>query len=425
MLDIRYILENKTRVEKDARNKNIPIDIEMVCSLYEEWRTVRQELEQEQQLRNQLAKQSKSPEEATRKKAIETGKQIKQKIQALQGKESELHHNWNEALKRVPNIIDPAVPIGKGEEDNTVIAHRGDKKNFSFSPKNHLQLMQERDLIDFDAGTKTSGTKFYFLKNQAVILELALIRYALDIAQTYGYSLYQTPDLAKQDIVESLGYSPRSDSPDIYRIEQEDLCLVGTAEITLGGYFADSILSHEQLPIRMVGLSHCFRKEAGAAGKYSRGLYRVHQFTKVELFSFTDEHSSDDELERLRSIEESLFQGLEIPFRVVEACTGELSAPTYKKYDLEAWMPGRDPHGAWGEITSTSNCRDFQSRRLKIRYRNGGESKSTTFVHTLNGTAVATSRAMIALIENHQQEDGSIVIPKALQPYTGFTSIPA
>jgi len=255
-----------------------------------------------------------------------------------------------------------------------------------------------------------------------VLLELALERFAFDLLIAEGFTPLVTPDLARDEVLEGIGFIPRGESSQVYSIENSNLSLVATAEITVGGFHKDEILDAEALPLKYVALSHCFRTEAGAHGRATRGLYRVHQFSKVEMFAFTLPEQSDQMLEYLRSIEERIYQKLEIPYRVVDTCTGELGAPAYRKYDLEAWMPGRGENGAYGEITSTSNCTDYQARRLNIRFKRPGK-KGTEFVHTLNGTAIAISRTLIALLENHQQADGSVLIPAALRPYTGFDRI--
>ena len=260
-----------------------------------------------------------------------------------------------------------------------------------------------------------AGQKWYFLKNEAVLLELALQRYAIDVLRAENFTLYATPDVARPEIVEGTGFDPRGEETQIYSLANADLCLIGTAEITLGGLHADSIL--EELPLRLAGVSHCFRTEAGAAGRESKGLYRVHQFTKVEMFAFTRPEDSEAMHAELLALEERIFQGLEIPYRVIDTATGDLGAPAYRKFDVEAWMPGRGEGGDWGEITSTSNCTDYQARRLRIRFR---RDKKAELVHTLNGTAVAIPRTLVALLENHQRPDGSVAIPKALQPYLGL-----
>ena len=286
------------------------------------------------------------------------------------------------------------------------------------------QLTQDTEaleLVDFASGAKVTGPKFYYLKNDAVLLDLALQHFALGVARKHGFTLHTTPDLAREEILRGLGFNPRGESTQIYSIADTDLCLVGTAEITLGGMLADTILEEEQLPLLLAGVSHCFRTEAGSAGQESRGLYRVHQFTKVELFAFVSAEDDASELmhARLLAIEEEIFQALGIPYRVLDIASGDLGGPAYRKFDLEAWMPGR---GAYGEITSTSNCTDYQARRLKIRYRPAapdGSKQKPRHVHMLNGTAVACSRALVAILENYQQADGTVVVPEVLRPIVG------
>jgi seryl-tRNA synthetase len=320
----------------------------------------------------------------------------------------------------------PDAPKGKEDKDNLEVNRVGKPSQFDFDPADHVKLGQDLDIIDFDAGTKVSGTKFYYLKNEGVFLELGLVRYALDILQKRGFTPFITPDVAREEILEGIGFNPRGEESNVYTLEGEDACLVGTAEITLGGYYSNTVIPKEKLPLRLAGLSHCFRREAGAAGQFSKGLYRVHQFTKLEMFVYCLPEDSGKLHEELRSIEEEIFSGLGIPFRVVDTCTGDLGAPAYRKWDLEAWMPGRatppSPSGGeWGEVTSTSNCTDYQARRLNIKYKD--DDGKNNFVHMLNGTAIAVSRGIIAILENFQQADGSVKIPAALIPYCGFDQI--
>jgi seryl-tRNA synthetase len=230
-----------------------------------------------------------------------------------------------------------------------------------------------------------------------------------------------TPDVARPEVVRGLGFNPRGEESQIYNIEGHELCLIGTSEITLGGLYAEHIFDEAELPLRLAGISHCFRTEAGAHGRESRGLYRVHQFTKTEMFVFCRPEDSEEQHAELRAIEEKIFDALEVPYRVIDVAAGDLGAPAYRKFDLEAWMPGRGEGGDWGEITSTSNCTDYQARRLRIRFRrdDGKGKKKNELVHTLNGTAISNARAIISLLENHQQADGTVSIPKALQPYMG------
>ncbi len=322
----------------------------------------------------------------------------------------------------IPNMAHPDVPMGSSEEHNRELRVVGVVPVFGFEPRDHLALAEQHDLLDFESGAKVAGQKFYFLKNELVLLEQALVRYALERLRTRGFTLFQTPDLARTEVADGLGFNPRGEESNIYSLDGHDLVLIGTAEIPLGGLHMDEILDAENLPLRYCGLSHCFRVEAGAAGRAGRGLYRVHQFTKVEMFLFAHPDESEALHEELLAIEEEIFSGLEIPFRVVDVCAGDLGAPAYRKYDLEAWMPGRGEGGAWGEITSTSNCTDYQARRLNVRFRDP-RTKKTRFVHMLNGTAISCSRALLTLMEIHQREDGSIEIPEVLRPYTGFDRI--
>ena len=273
-------------------------------------------------------------------------------------------------------------------------------------------------MFDFATNSVTTGNGFYFLKNEAVLLELALQRYVLGILMAEGFVPTVTPDLARDEIISGIGFIPRGPETQIYSIENSDLSLVATAEITLGGMYSGHTFDRAELPLKLCGISHCFRTEAGAAGRASRGLYRVHQFTKVEMFGFTTPDESEATLNQFRELECAIFDGLGIPFRVVDTSTGDLGGPAYRKFDLEAWMPGRGENGEYGEVTSTSNCTDYQARRLNTRFKVKGE-KGTNFVHTLNGTAVAISRAMIAVVENYQQEDGSIDVPEVLKAWVG------
>jgi len=421
MLDLKFIKENLDAVKANIAARNMTADADKAVQLYDQRNDLLAKIEDLRQQRNQNAakmKQKLSPEE--RQTFIDEGKALKEAIANEEETLNALEGELQTAARGIPNMAHPEAPIGKEDKDNTEIKRIGTIPSFDFTPKDHVQLGESLDIIDFETGTKVSGTKFYYLKNEGALLEMALSRFAMDKLRNKGFTLTITPDIAKEEILEGIGFNPRGAESNIYPLEGTGTCLVGTAEITLGGYYSDQIVDLSQGPIRLAGLSHCFRREAGAAGQYSKGLYRVHQFSKVEMFVLCKPEESDAIHEELREIEEEIFSDLEIPFRVVDTCTGDLGAPAYRKYDLEAWMPGRGESGDWGEITSTSNCTDYQSRRLKVRYK---EDKKTRFVHMLNGTAIAISRAIISLMENCQNSDGSISIPKKLQPYTGFDKI--
>lgn len=399
----------------------VEADAQAVASLYSKRNELVTSLQLLQQKRNVNAAAMKGADAAGRETLVEEGKKLKDEITAAEAELAVVEKDLLAQAKKIPNMAHPEAPVGREDKDNLEVKRVGQPTKFNFEPADHVKLGQDLDIVDFDAGTKVSGTKFYYLKNEGVYLELGLVRYALDILQKKGFTPFITPDIAREEILEGIGFNPRGPESNVYMLEGEGSCLVGTAEITLGGYYAGTILAKEQLPLRMAGLSHCFRREAGSAGQFSKGLYRVHQFTKLEMFAYCVPEESDRLHEELRLIEEEIFAGLDIPFRVVDTCTGDLGAPAYRKWDLEAWMPGRGNTGDWGEITSTSNCTDYQARRLNIRFKDtDGKNK---FVHMLNGTAIAVSRAIIAILENFQQADGSVRLPKALVPYCGFDVI--
>ncbi|MCX7027794.1 MAG: serine--tRNA ligase [Spirochaetes bacterium] len=421
MLDYRFIKENLEAVKQNITDRFMKANADLVAQLYDKQKDLQKTLEDERKKRNDNAAAMKGKIELSiREKLIAEGKALKDRIAELEKTTEEIAAKLLEEASKIPNMAHPDAPKGKEDKDNLEVKRVGEPTKFDFEPKDHVQLGSDLDLIDFDTATRVSGTKFYYLKNEAVILEMALVRYAIDILRKKGFTLFQTPDIAKTEILEGIGFNPRGAESNIYTVEGEGTCLIGTAEITLGGYYSGAILDKAALPLKLAGLSHCFRREAGAAGQFSKGLYRVHQFTKLEMFAYTLPENSGKMHEELRLIEEEIFSGLGIPFRVVDTCTGDLGAPAYRKWDLEAWMPGRNG-GEWGEVTSTSNCTDYQARRLNIKYRDDdGKNK---YVHMLNGTAIACSRGIIAVMENFQRADGSIAIPPALVPYCGFSEI--
>jgi len=421
MLDLKFIRDNIAAVKQNIRNRSVVADADLVVQLYDERNDLIQELDALRKLRNENAAKMKGKLSADeRNPLIEEGKRIKEQLPVREEQLKLIEERLATEAARIPNMAHPDAPVGKEEKDNTEIRRWGEVQKFPFAAKDHVQLGESLDLIDFDTATRVSGTKFYYLKNEAVLIDLALVRYALDVVIARGFTPTITPDIAREEILTAIGFQPRGDESNIYTVEGTDTCLIGTAEITLGGYHAGQILDTERLPIRLAGISHCFRREAGAAGQFSKGLYRVHQFTKVEMFVYCHPDQSEAIHEELLEIEEEIYRGLQIPYRVVDTCTGDLGGPAYRKYDIEAWMPGRGENGDWGEVTSTSNCTDYQARRLGVRFREDGK---TRFVHMLNGTACATSRAMVAVLENYQQADGSVRIPQVLVPYTGLTEI--
>ena len=421
MLDYKFIKDNLSAVKKNIADRYMKADADLVVELYDRRNAALRALEDERKRRNDNAAAMKGKlEPEARQTLIDEGKALKERIAALEAESAEVEARLDEEGRKIPNMAHPEAPVGKEDKDNLEVKRVGEPTKFDFEPKDHVQLGQDLDIIDFDAATRVSGTKFYYLKNEGVILELALVRYALDILMKKGFTLFTTPDVAKTEILEGIGFNPRGAESNVYTVEGEGACLIGTAEITLGGYYSGSVLDRAKLPLKLAGLSHCFRREAGAAGQFSKGLYRVHQFTKVEMFSYCLPEDSDRIHEELRQIEEEIFAGLGVPFRVVDTCSGDLGAPAYRKWDLEAWMPGRNG-GEWGEVTSTSNCTDYQARRLNVKYKD--EDGKNKYVHMLNGTAIACSRGIIAVLENFQRADGSVAIPPALVPYCGFSEI--
>jgi seryl-tRNA synthetase len=423
MLDIKYIRQNAEAVKANCQNRHIQADVDRVLQFDSQRRELQFETDG---LRRRMKELSETiPEEkdaGQRQGLVDEAKDLKKAVSENEKRLAGVLEAYREELSKIPNVTHPDVPVGVSEEDNRELRQVGNIPVFDFRPKNHVELGETLDLIDFEGGTRVSGQKFYYLKNEAVLLEYALIRYAVDMLSREGFTLYATPDLARSQILDGIGFNPRGEETQVYSIANSDLCLIGTAEITLGGLYTDRILREDDLPMRLLGVSHCFRTEAGAPGRAAKGLYRVHQFTKVEMFAFTTPNQSDAMHESFLGYEEALFRSLGIPYRVMDICTGDLGGPAYRKYDLEAWMPGRGDGGGWGEITSTSNCTDYQARRLRIRYKSK-ETGKNEFVHMLNGTAVAVSRALIALMENFQQADGSVAVPEVLRRYTGFSLI--
>jgi seryl-tRNA synthetase len=415
VLDLRYTRENAAAIAENSRNRGVEVNVDLVVELADRRSELIQDLNELRQQQNQLAKsvgRERDPE--ARESLIVESRRTKELIPEREADLQAVEGRLREEMLQIPNMTHPEVPIGRDDTENVELRRVGKIPDFGFEPKDHVELGEALGIIDFEAGTKVAGSKFYFLRRDAVLLELGLVRYALDRLIEHGYEPAITPDLARDEALIGTGFMPRGPETQIYSVENSDLSLIATAEISLAGSLAGEIVDGERLPIRLAGLSHCFRTEAGSHGRASRGLYRVHQFTKVEMFAFAQPEQSEALHEEMLGIEEEIFGGLGIPYRVVDICTGDLGGAAYRKYDLEAWMPGR---GAYGEITSTSNTTDYQARRLQIRYRTDGGRPQ--LLHTLNGTAIAVSRALIPILENNQQEDGTVLVPEALVPYVG------
>lgn len=416
MLDIKFIRENKDAVEENCKNRNIKCDIDRLLELDEKRRKLIQEIDDFKAEKNKLNDLIKG--EGDKTEIIEKGKKIKEKLENLEPELDEINKDFTPLILSIPNMTHPDSPIGKDDSENKEIERYGEPPKFDFEPKGHEELMKNLDIIDFERAAKVSGSKFYFLKNEGVLLELALINFAFEKLLKRNFIPFITPDLARDKVLEGIGFNPRGPETQVYSVEKTDLSLVGTAEITMGGYHMDEIISEKDIPLKYAALSHCFRTEAGAYGRHSSGLYRVHQFTKVEMFAYALPEDSEKIHAEFKDMEVEIFKDLGVPFRVVDICTGDLGGPAYRKYDLEAWMTSKNN---WGEVTSTSDTTTYQSRRLNVKVKRKDGKKE--YLHMLNGTAIAISRALIAIMENYQQKDGSIKIPKALQKFAGFKRI--
>lgn len=420
MLDRKFIVEHQEDVQANCVQRGARADVHRLVALEMQRRELDRQVQETNRRANEVAKSiggTKDPAEREARK--EEGRRLRQQHDDQQREHDALDHEIHAIQRLIPNMTHPQAPVGTDEAANRVLRHgRHEPRSFPFKPLDHVQIGEHLGILDFAGGARTTGHGFYFLKGDAVLLDLALQQFALSLLIEKGFMPAMTPDLARNEILEGIGFIPRGDETQIYSIENSDLSLIATAEITLGGWYSGEILQEESLPIRLCGVSHCYRTEAGAHGRAARGLYRVHQFTKVEMFAFSTPLQSDTLLDEFCQIECEIFDALGIPYRVIDTATGDLGGPAYRKFDLEAWMPGRGDSGEYGEVTSTSNCTDYQARRLNIRFKKEGE-KGTEFVHTLNGTAVAISRALIAILENHQQADGSVIVPEVLRSYLG------
>ncbi len=407
MLDIRFIRENSELVAEKSKQKGYKVDIKKLLRLDEERRQLLSDIEMVRAERNKLAGAAKGKKPS--EQDVKHGQHLKEHLTECEGRLKKLEEEYDQLLKSVPNIFSDDTPLG-GEEANKEIKTWG--KAEKREVKDHLTWAQERGLIDFEAGAKVAGNKFYFTKAGLVELELAILQFALNQVKKEGFWLMGVPHMVNTRTLEGAGFSAKGKEKQVYKVEDEDLNLIATAEIPLTGFFADEIMPNEWLPAKMAAWSPSYRVEGGAYGQHNRGLYRVHQFNKVELYVLCNPEQSEELHQKLLEVEEKICQALEIPYRVVQIAAGDLGAPAYKKYDVEYWSPA---DGSYRELMSCSNCTDYQARRLNIRYKN--EKGETEPVHTLNATAAAASRMTVAIIENFQDNDGKVVIPKALQPY--------
>lgn len=418
-VDLKFIKENLAAVRQNVRDRAVPADPDRVVALYDAYVALGQRTDAVRRQRNENAALMKGagrmPKEE-RDACIAEGKRLKADVARLEKELGEAEVQLQAESAKIPNMTHPDVPVG-GEEQARTVSLVGEKRDFAkdgMEAQSHLDVALRHDLVDFENAARVAGNKFYYLRNEGALLELALVNWAMTLAAQSGFTVMTTPDVAREEVVAGCGFAPRGEASQVYRVAESDLCLVGTAEIPLGGYYAGQIVGKEELPVKMAAFSHCFRREVGAAGATTRGLYRVHQFSKVELFVLAHPDESQRVHEELRAFEERLYGSLGLHFRVLDMPTQDLGNPAARKYDIEAWMPGR---GAYGEVSSASNCTDFQARRLNIRYREArGDNR---FVHTLNATACAVPRMIVAILETHVQPDGRVRVPDALRPFMG------
>lgn len=418
MLDIKFIRENPQKVQQGAAKKQIKIDIDELLTQDKKKREILGELEGLRAEQNKVSdKVSKEKNENNKKKLIDQAQKIREKTKVLEAKLKKVSEKLDQLMRKIPNLPLDEVPVGKDDSENKVLRKVGDLPKFDFKTKDHLELGEALDLIDVKRAGKTSGSRFGFLKREAAQLEFALINFGLEILLKHGFILVLPPVMLKPEMMEGMGYVERG-GEEIYFLKKDNLYLVGTAEQIIGPMHTDETFELKDLPKRYVGFSSCFRREAGSYGKDTKGILRVHQFDKLEMFTFAHPDKSKEEHELMLSIEEELTQVLKLPYQVINICTGDLGDPAAKKYDIEAWMPGQNKYR---ETHSTSNCTDFQARRLNIRFKN--KKGKLEFVHMLNGTALAMGRMIIVIMENYQQKDGSIIIPDVLQKYMGIKKI--
>jgi len=422
MIDVKYIREHVEEVRENIRKRRAKVDLDAFLKLEDDRLRILQTIESTRQERNEVTGKIKRGGEDT-VALIAQGKGLKEKLQILEADYDEVKSKWEAMLHGIPNLTHPDVPEGESDKDNVELKVVGEVPSFDFEAKDHMALAAPRGLVDFERGAKVTGSKFYFLKNQLAILEQSMLRYAIDFAMGEGFEFVKTPDLAKEEILVAKGFMPRGPEDQVYFVEGQDMALIGTSEITVLGYHSGEVLPAENLPKKYCAFSHCFRTEAGSYGKESAGLYRVHQFSKVEMFGFSRPDQSEAMHTELLRVQEAFWSSLGIPYRVVDCVTGDLGGSDYRRFDIEAWIPTRGENGDWGEVTSTSNCLDYQARGLNIKYLSKENERG--LVHTLNGTVVATPRALIPIMENFQQADGSIMIPEVLRKYTGFDRIEA
>ena len=414
MLDINFIRENAQKVKDACKNKNANVDVDKVLELDKKKRELMTEIEALKAEQNKISRGG-----SDNKEIFSQAKEIKEKIKSMEPELKSVELELHSLLAILPNIPFEDVPVGKDDSGNVVLRHVGKKPMFLFSkPKDYMELGKDLDLIDTDRAGKVAGSRFGYLKRELPLMEFALINLVMDTVKEEGFIPVIPPVMLKDEMAHGTGYFEVGDEKEAYFLPEDKMYLVGTSEQSLISMHADEILNEKDLPLRYVAFSTCFRREAGSYGKDTKGILRVHQFDKLEMVVFSKAEESKDEHKLLLSVEEKLMKALELPYQVINICTGDLGRPAASKYDIETWLPSEDKYR---ETHSTSNCTDFQARRLNIRYKD--KNGKMQFVHTLNGTAFAIGRILIMIMENYQQKDGSIKVPKALQKYCGFKVI--
>ena len=407
MLDVKFIRENLELVEKSAKEKGYKIEIKKVLELDDKRKAELVEVEELRRKRNEIAAKMKGGKPAP--ELIAEGKQVKDELAEKEQALSSVETGVKDLLKQIPNVIFEDVPLGS-EENSVEIKKWGENHETGVD---HLDYAVSRDWVDFERGAKVAGAKFYYLKGELALLENALLQYGLSKVLEHGFTYMTVPDMVSSRVLEGCGFNPRSsEQSDEYFIEGEDLAMIATAEMPLTGYHMDEIIDEDDLPLFYAGYSACFRKEAGTYGKYTRGLFRVHQFNKLEMYVFCLPEQSKEMHEKILAIEEEIWQGLGIPYHVINVAAGDLGAPAAKKYDMEYWSPVNQKYQ---EITSCSNCTDFQARAVNCRVRR--KDGTIQFVHTLNGTAIPLARALVVMLENYATQDGKLKVPEVLRPY--------
>jgi seryl-tRNA synthetase len=425
MLDIKFIRENAEEIKKAITNKNIDLNLDRLLELDKRRTGLIQEIEGLSALKNDLnalMKEAKSDEE--KKEIIEKGREIKEKLDAKEPEYKNIKKEYDELMLLVPNIPSSDSPIGKDDSENREVAKWGEIPNFSFPVKNHIEIGESLDLIDVKRGVKTSGFRGYYLKNEAALLQMAVIQYAISKMLEKDFTFMITPTIVREFALIGSGHFPFG-KDEIYHLSnpgkdeagkemKEKFYLAGTSEPSLLAYFSDQIFNEDELPKKVCAFSSCYRSEIGSYGKDTKGIYRIHEFVKVEqvVVCKADPKESNQWLEQMRGIAEEMLQDLRLPYRVLSICTGDMGAGKYKMYDIETWMPGRN---AYGETHSDSNLTDWQTRRLNIKYKN--KEGKVLYAHAINNTVIASPRILIAILENYQQADGSVKIPEILQKY--------